>query len=113
MAPTSKLNLTLRSYQKIARITQKNSFFSIWKSSPWLASKAFLNSVNGGSRGRDKMKRDISTVKRFFEKRNILSEEDLRSWFGAENVEQVGKVYSEYKYVKIRWLQKCMTTVFI
>ena len=95
MAPTSKLNLTLRSYQKIARITQKSSFFLMWKSSPWLASQAFVKSVNGCSKGREKMKRDISTVKRFFEKRKILSEEDLRSWFGVENIEQVGKVYSE------------------
>ena len=96
MPPTSKLNLTLRSYQKMARITRISCFFSIWKSSPWIASKAFIKSVYGGScKGRINFKKEVMTVRRFFEKRNISSEEDLRFWFGAENVEQVGKVYSE------------------
>ena len=96
MPAISKINFTLRSYQNTSRVTQKVSFFSIWQSSPWIASKVFVNSVYGGSKGRDKIKKDFLTVQRFFKKRKIFSEEGLRSWFGvAEGVQQVGKIYSE------------------
>ena len=73
---------TLRCSESILSVTRKTNFFKTWKTSPWQASKNFVNNVV--KRSRKPNYQEISMVRDYFRKNMSLWEQEP-----PEQVQQV------------------------
>ena len=82
----SKIDKVLKNYSQTLSATEKTCFFTIWQSSPWEASKVFVNHLVIKIR-KQNFKKEVQKVLNFFKKGKISSKEDLRSWFSKLQVD--------------------------
>ena len=82
-SPSSKVKLTLQSFEETLRATKATNFFATWRSSKQEASRRFVEFLTGKKHPLPKV---FSMVEKFFTDKNINSESDLKSNFSpADN----------------------------
>ena len=74
MPNLSKLKKCLSTVDQVLEVTERTNFFEVWKINPWLASRNFVQCVQGKV-----SKKDVQTVQRYFIKNKIYSANDLRA----------------------------------
>ena len=74
MPTLSKLKKCFSAVDQVLEVTEMTNFFEVWKSSPWVASRNFVQCVQGKV-----SKTDVITVQRHFIKNKIYSANDLKA----------------------------------